>query len=76
MEPQKIKYSENNVSEKDMQASMFLISKYATKLQYGTGTKRKLRYKPTFIWPINLPQRRQEYTVEKNSLFNKWYLEN
>ena len=29
-----------------------------------------------YLWSPNLWQRRQEYTVEKNSLFNKWYWEN
>ena len=29
---------------------------------------RKLRNKPTIIWPINLPQRRKEHPMEKKSL--------
>ena len=34
---------------------------------------RNPRNKPTYLWSINLQQRRQEYTVKrKDSLFNKW----
>ena len=27
---------------------------------------------PTYLWSINIQQRRQEYTIEKDILFNKW----
>ena len=33
---------------------------------------RKPIDKPTHLWSTNLWQRRQEYTMEKDSLFNKW----
>ena len=29
--------------------------------------------KPTHIWSINLLERRQDYTIGKDSLFNKWW---
>ena len=32
--------------------------------------------KPKHLWLTNLWQRRQEHTVEENSLFNKWCWEN
>ena len=37
---------------------------------------REPRNKLTLIWSINLQQRRQECTMEKDSLFNKWSWEN
>ena len=38
---------------------------------------RKPRNKLMHLWSTNLQQRRQEkYTMEKDSLFNKWYWEN
>ena len=37
---------------------------------------RKPRNKPTHLWSINLRQKRQEYTMEKDSLFNNWCWEN
>ena len=33
---------------------------------------REPRNKPTNLWSINLQQRKQEYTVGKDSLFSKW----
>ena len=33
---------------------------------------REPRNKPTHLWSINLQQRRQEYTMEKDGLFSKW----
>ena len=60
------------------------ISNYTTKLQslkqYGSGTKidtlieqnRESKDKPIFMWSINLKQRRQEYTMGKDNLFNNW----
>ena len=33
---------------------------------------KKPRNKPMNLWSPNLWQRRQEYTMEKDSLFNKW----
>ena len=36
---------------------------------------RKARNKPIHLWPINLQQRRQEYTMKKR-LFNNWYWKN
>ena len=32
---------------------------------------KKPRNKPTYLWPINRQQRRQDYTMDKR-LFNKW----
>ena len=32
---------------------------------------KKPRNKPTYLWPINLQKRRQDYTMDKR-LFNKW----
>ena len=37
---------------------------------------RESGYKLKHLWSINLQQRRQEYTMEKDSLFNKWCQEN
>ena len=37
---------------------------------------RKPREKPMHLWAHYLWQRRQEYTMGKDSLFNKWYWEN
>ena len=40
----------------------------------GQRNKTEPRNKPTYLWSINLQQRRQEYTKgeRKDSLFNKW----
>ena len=32
------------------------------------GQHRECRNKPTHLWPINLPQRRLEYTMEKRQV--------
>ena len=37
---------------------------------------RKPRDKSTYLWTPYLQQRRQEYTMEKDNLFNKWCQEN
>ena len=37
---------------------------------------RKPRDKSTYLWTPYLQQRRQEYTMEKGNLFNKWCWEN
>ena len=37
---------------------------------------RKPRDKSTHLWTPHLQQRRQEYTMEKRNLFNKWCWEN
>ena len=67
------------------------LSDYTTKLQspkqYGTGTKEKQKYrlmeqdrksrnKLQQPQSINLWQKKQEYTMVKESLFNKWCWEN
>ena len=33
---------------------------------------REARNKSTHLWLINLPQRRQKYTMGKDNLFSKW----
>ena len=52
------------------------------KLLYGLGRKTEInrtgkpRDKTMHLWSTNLCQRRQDYTTEKRSLFNKWCWEN
>ena len=51
------------------QNSMALIQKQT----YGSMEQnREPRNKPIHLWSINLQQRRQEYTMGKDSLFSKW----
>lgn len=45
-----------------------LIQRYGIGVKTDTKinrTERKSRKKHTYIWPINLQQRKQEYTMEK-----------
>ena len=46
---------------------------FVTKQKYRSMEwDRKSRDKPKRPWPPNLWQKKQEYTVEKETLFNKW----
>ena len=61
---------------------------YTAKLQqlkeYRTGTKNDtwingtedLKNEPPFIWAVYSGKRRQEYSIGKNNLCNKWCSEN
>ena len=80
METQKIWNSQSNLEkEEQLEESCFLTSDNTTKLQsskqYGIDIKTDTQISETENRapkePINLWQRRQEYTMEKYSLFNK-----
>ena len=82
METQKIWNSQNNLEkEKQLEESRFSTSDNTTKLQsskqYGTDIKKNTHTEINATEnrapkePINLWKRRQGYTMEKYSLFNK-----
>ena len=55
------------------QNSMILVQKQTYR---SMEQNEEPRNKPMLIQPISIQQRRQDYTMVKESLFNKWYWEN
>uniref|UniRef100_A0A4X1SK00 PurE domain-containing protein n=1 Tax=Sus scrofa TaxID=9823 RepID=A0A4X1SK00_PIG len=83
----KAEYEGNSTFEKrtKLEIKCFLTSEYTTQSygnqnsmvwaqnrQKSTEQNREPRNKLANLWSINLQQRRQEYTMEKDSLLNKW----
>ena len=92
MEPQKTMNSQSNPKKEEEQSWIYYNSRFQDTLQICSNqnsmvlaqkqTHRPMeqntnpRNKPTFIWSMNLWQRRQEYTMGKRQSFQNWYWEN
>ena len=88
MESQKIPNSQSNLEKKEWswknQLTWFqtIVQNYSHQGSMVVAQKQKYRSieqdrkpgdKSTHIWAFFIWQRRQEYTMGKNSLFNKWF---